>query len=175
MSTALSIDSKSFIGSIATIGLSEELCTAVSGEAAKVTRDRLNIDHAFEQSQSLFGSKRQTLSELWMLADACRQKNWDGEGALPVEPMAVRMAEQFIRVLPEEIPAPEFTPEPDGSVGLDWSTGPNRVFSISFGSSHRLAYAWLNGTDRGHAVARFDGETVPALILLGIRQIIGAA
>jgi hypothetical protein len=88
-----------------------------------------------------------------------------------METWAVRTAERFVRVLPENLPMPEITPEPDGSIGLGWSNGPNRFFSISIGVDIRLAYAWLDGTDRGHAVARFDGENVPRRILDGIRQI----
>jgi hypothetical protein len=36
-----------------------------------------------------------------------------------------------------------------------------------------LAYAWINGTDQGHAVARFNFQVVPSMVLHGIRAVIG--
>jgi len=43
------------------------------------------------------------------------------------------------------------------------------------GPNDRLAYAWLDGTDKGHAVARFDGERVPDRILEGIKVFLQSA
>jgi len=170
MSTTLSIDTASFRGPSTAIGL---LSTAVSKEAGWVTRDTKKVGDALDRSQSLFGKKSEAISELYLVADECSEENWDGHGALPLEPWAVRTAERFIRVLPEDLPMPEVNPEPDGSVGIDWAVGPRRIFSVSFGANLRLAYAWLDGTDRGHAVARFDGESIPPRILAGIRQLTG--
>lgn len=172
MSTALSIDTRPFNGLPAAWAL-ERQSTAISSEAGLVREARLAVEDAIEHSQSLYGAKIEAISTLWSLADACGQANWDGEGARPAALNSVYMAEGFIRVLPEDIPLPEITPEPDGSIGLDWFVAPRRVFSVSFGTNHRLAYAWLDGTDRGHAVARFDGEAVPGRILDGIRRIAG--
>ena len=76
-----------------------------------------------------------------------------------------------MRVLPDDVPMPELAPEPDGAISLDWVHSRARVFSISAGRSDRLAYAWLDGTDSGHGVARFDGERIPPLVLDAIREI----
>lgn len=81
-------------------------------------------------------------------------------------------AAAFIRALPVGIPIPEFASEPDGMISLDWITSHRRVFSVSIGTSRRLAFAWLDGTDTGHGVARFDGAAIPRKILDGILQII---
>ena len=69
-------------------------------------------------------------------------------------------------------PVPEFAPEPDGSVSLDWIQSRTRLFSLSIGTSRRLAYAWLDGSDKGHAVSRFDGKHIPSRIQQGIREIV---
>ncbi len=37
--------------------------------------------------------------------------------------------------------------------------------SLSTGHGHRLAYAWLDGFGKGHAVAHFDGQNVPPRVL----------
>jgi hypothetical protein len=145
--------------------------TAVSKEAGDVARGAREVNEAFEHSHALFGSKAEAIGELYAILHECSADNWDGRGAVAVSPRAVRTAEEFIRVLPQNVPLPDVTPEPDGSVGLDWSESSTRVFSVSFGPGPRLAYAWLDGTDRGHAVARFDGEAIPCRILSGIRAI----
>ena len=47
-------------------------------------------------------------------------------------------------------------------LAFDWIVSRARVFSVSVGTTNRLAFAWIDGTDRGHGVARFDGDAVPA-------------
>ena len=79
--------------------------------------------------------------------------------------------ENFVRALPRDVALPEFAPEPDGSISLDWESSRSRRFSISIGVNNRLAYAWLDGTDRGHAVAYFDGRAIPLRILEGISAV----
>ena len=74
----------------------------------------------------------------------------------------------FIRVLPDNLPPPDIAAEPDGDISLDWAVSKHRVFTLSIGTTDRLAYAWLDGSDRGHGVARFDGERVPQKIIEGI-------
>ena len=77
----------------------------------------------------------------------------------------------MVRALPGEVQLPEFAPEPDGSVSLDWIQSRNRMFTLSVGSGPRLAYAWLDGADKGHGVAAFDGSNVPTRVLEGICSI----
>src|SRR6266550_5433638 len=93
------------------------------------------------------------------------QAGWDGADAAAIDPLAVLMARRFLRLLPEGVPLPEFAPEPDGSISLDWIRSRNRLFSLSIGRSNRLAYAWLDGADKGHGVVHFDDCNVPELIL----------
>jgi len=126
-----------------------------------------------EQSLALFGEKAAALSCLAALATECSEPGWDGEDAAAIDPLAVLWTRRFVRALPAAIPLPEFTPEPDGSLSLDWIQSRHRLFSLSIGRSNRLAYAWLDGADKGHAVARFDGRNVPARVLEGIEAIMG--
>jgi len=64
------------------------------------------------------------------------------------------------------------SPEPDGSLSLDWIRSRERLFSVSVGTTNRLAYAWLNGTKSGHGTADFDGETIPRRIMEGIVAVV---
>lgn len=146
--------------------------SAVSTEAQTVRQAAIDVVEHVERSQALFGSKADAISQIWALANECAGPDWDGDGALPTNQSAVFRATAFIRAFPDGLPLPEFTPEPDGSISLDWIRSRNRLFSLSVGTSDRLAYAWLDGTDKGHAVARFDGERVPPRILEGIKGII---
>lgn len=127
--------------------------------------------NSMERSQALFGDKASAISQIWALANECAEPGWDGDGALPLNRLAVFKAIAFIRVLPDGVPLPEFASDPDGSISLDWIQSRSHLFSLSIGTSNRLAYAWLDGTDKGHAVARFDEENMPPRILEGIRSI----
>lgn len=163
------------------IGLSSQLAlqtlvgggSAISDEARAVRKAVTEIEQSTERSMALFGEKAAALSQLAALATECAENGWDGDDAVGIDPIAVRAAERFIRALPEDLPLPEFAPDPDGSISLDWIDSRNRLFSLSIGGNNRLAYAWLDGTDKGHAVARFDGQNVPSRVLEGIESIVG--
>jgi hypothetical protein len=45
------------------------------------------------------------------------------------------------------------------------------MFTLSIGTSNRLAFAWIDGSEKGHAVASFDGEKIPQKIIEGITAI----
>lgn len=146
--------------------------SAISSEAQAVQKAATAVVELAQRSQALFGAKALAIAQIWALADECCELGWDGSDASPLDHLAVTSAEDFIRALPDGVPLPEFSPEPDGSISLDWIQSRHRLFSVSVGATNRLAYAWLDGADRGHAVARFDGETVPPRILEGIERII---
>ncbi len=145
---------------------------AISPDALAAQSAASALVQYVEKSQALFGEKGSAISLLSILAIECAEPDWDGNGARAINPLAVAIAEAFVRALPVNVPLPEFAPEPDGSVSLDWIQAQDRLFTLSIGSNRRLAYAWLDGTDKGHAVARFDGEIIPPRILEGINSIL---
>jgi len=146
--------------------------SAVSTEAQHVSRIVSSLIESTESSQALFGDKSSAISRLRALAIECSQYDWDASGGLALDPLAIRYAEAFLRALPDHLPLPEFAPEPDGSISLDWIVSRHRLFSLSIGSSDRLAYAWIDGSDKGHGVARFDGAGIPLRILQTIETIV---
>lgn len=123
-----------------------------------------------EKSEALFGSRAAVIAQIWALVNDCAVAGWDGDGSEPVDRYVAFAAADVIRALPAAVPLPEVAPEPDGSISLDWIASQNRLFSLSVGSSDRLAFAWVDGSDRGHGVARFDGETIPVRVLQGINE-----
>jgi hypothetical protein len=145
--------------------------SALSPEALVVGKIATAIVNSVESSQSLFGEKSAAISRLWALANECANQGWDGEEAEAISPIAILNAESFLRAMPENFPLPEFAVEPDGNISMDWIKSRNSLFSLSIGSNNRLAFAWLDGTDKGHAVARFDGRQVPSHILEGITTV----
>lgn len=147
--------------------------SAVSPEAGEVRKAAAGLVLSVERSESLFGEKAAAISRLSALVNECAEPDWDGNGAAPVNPYAHMNAEIFLRTLPEGIPLPEFAIEPDGCISLDWIKSRNCLFSLSVGTNNRLAFAWLDGTDKGHGVARFDGRQVPARVLEGIAAVAG--
>lgn len=142
--------------------------SAISSEARAVRKAVSTVVESAERSQVLFGEKSIAISQLVSLAKECAEAGWDGNEAAPLSQAASHTAEKFIRALPDGMPLPEFAPEPDGSISLDWICSRSRLFSLSVGSTNRLAYAWLDGSDKGHGVARFDGERIPPRIIEGI-------
>jgi hypothetical protein len=153
------------------LAIAARMGSAVSSEAQDVQKATNAIMGSTEQSQALFGRKSAVFSDIQSLANECAVSNWDGEDAEPISPLAVEATMDFIRALPDDLPLPEFAPEPDGSISLDWIVSRNRLFSMSIGATNRIAYAWLDGTDKGNAVARFDGNSVPLKIIQGIEDI----
>lgn len=171
MSTAISINAPFHEYQYAPFSFSEWKGRAISQEAEIVEQEANTVIDDMERSQALFGEKAAAIWDVRLLAQECREENWDGYGAAATDARAVSLAEYFIRTLPEDFPLPEFAPEPDGSVSLDWAQSRKRVFSLSIGSTNRLAYAWLDGTDKGHGVSSFDGQRIPTRILQGIQEI----
>ncbi|MDA0323185.1 MAG: hypothetical protein O2923_10785 [Verrucomicrobia bacterium] len=144
---------------------------AISDDARIAADAATEVVRRAERSHVLFGQKSSVLSALREIADECRENGWDGEDACAVDPTAVFMAGTLLHSLPDDVPLPEFAPEPDGCISMDWIESRTRLFSLSIGATHRIAYSWLDGTDKGYAVAHFDGEKTPPRILDGIRQI----
>jgi hypothetical protein len=145
--------------------------SSLSREAAVVREHALTIVASTERSIALFGEKSKVIEKIHEVAAECADEGWDGDDGVPVSPTVVERAVSFIRAIPAGVALPDVGPEPDGSIGFDWILGRAHVFSVSIGTTNRLAFAWIDGTDRGHGVARFDGDAVPPRVLAGIREI----
>jgi len=158
-------------GYAAALNVAARRDSAVSPEAAAIRNAAFDEIDSAERSIALFGAKSVALSRLYELAEECAKAGWDFEGAAAVPADVISRTAEFIRALPSCVPLPEIAGEPDGALSLDWIRSRTQVFSVSIGNTSRLPYAWIDGTDRGHGVARFDGSTIPARILSGVREI----
>jgi hypothetical protein len=135
--------------------------TAVSAEADSIRSNVALTLSSFESSRALFGWKADLLEELFALERDHAEPDWDGYGAEPISSAALFRAKAFIRSLPESLATPELSVEPDGAISLDWMPSRAKTYSISIGDSDRLAYAWVDGTDKGHAVTRAVDGGIP--------------
>ena len=130
-----------------------------------------DVVRSAELSEALFGRKADLLSLLTDLAAQHSQPGWDGADASTIDPTARSRAAAFVRAIPDYLPLPEFALDPDGAISLDWVSGRGRSLSIRVGPENRLAFAWLDGSDKGHGAVFFDGEQIPIRILYELGQI----
>ena len=143
----------------------------VSDEVFIIRKKDLGVSKHIESSQALLDLKEDTLNRLYELAEECAEADWDGYDAEAVSQSAVEHSAHFIRRLPEDLLLPEISVEPDGEIALDWSPTPTQTFSVSIGTADRMACAWVNGTEHGHAVAYSNNGEIPSRILQEIQRI----
>ena len=167
--------SASLIGAVGLAALRPKMfqSLALSEEGKTVARQSAEVYRHGKEAWSLFGPLAGAQLALREIVAEAAHPGWDGAMAPPVPADAAAQAQSFLAALPHGVPMPEFSVEPDdGSLSLEWHRGYRRVFSVSVGRSPRLPYAGLDGADKWHGVAQFDGVTVPQRILESIRQVI---
>lgn len=134
---------------------SDEIGTAIPCRGHLPVGPGRSIESLARAASAIIAASEQLLAVLMQMAEECAAPGWDGDGAAAIQEDVVRRASAFIRAIPEGTPLPEISPAPDGSILLDWALSKHRLFSLIVGESDRLAYAWLDGADKGHGVARF--------------------
>ena len=143
------------------IGSVVRLANAVSPWAGEVDRKLADVYSSEQRSRALGGSRSDAISAVWSVAREASVRDWDGEGAVAVDPLTAGNAVRFIQALPSFVAMPEVSPEPDGGISLDWIESRTRILSISIGRSSALPMAWLDGNIRGYCVVSYDGEQMP--------------
>lgn len=133
----------------------------VSDAACRVMQDRLG-------SESLFGKKMVGISTLVATMDSVVGDD-DQE---PASALTRVNAKQFLLAVPDDLPMPEVGVDPDGAVSLTWFASRTQMFSVSIDESDRVAFAWLDGSDKGHAVARFYPPMLPNVVVSTLRSIV---
>ncbi|MDR2689781.1 MAG: hypothetical protein LBB76_08505 [Azoarcus sp.] len=142
--------------------------SAVSEEANRLSDMARRVMRERQDSQSLFGAKANSLSEL---SSVIADLHVDEDQA-PVSPETFRKAWQFILALPDDLPNPTFGIDPDGEISMTWHVARARIFSVSISASERIAYAWMDGSNNGHGVDRFRTPVLPAMLASALRTIV---
>jgi hypothetical protein len=64
-----------------------------------------------------FAASKEMLNQV-----SLREPNWDGDGALPISPETNSNALAALRIFETVVPAPEITPNPNGTLSFEWET-----------------------------------------------------
>ncbi len=121
----------------------------------------------FSDQPPTIHASREELSEI---AQQCSAPNWDGFGALPVQPETVSNVLRFLELLPTGVSAPSVGAEPDGQLTLEWHKSARRTFSISVTPDSFLHYAALVGPNRHYGTMAML-EEIPDEILTLIERV----
>ena len=148
--------------------------TRAASEAAHfVEAEAQEIRRRLHSSRSLGMGGRGVVEELWVVADASRNPNWDGYGAAPVEPETLDQAYRFLEALPLGLPIPSVGAEADGHLTFEWYCSPTRVLSASISPEGMIYYAALLSGSKRSGTEHFMGQ-VPEDLLDIIRRLFPA-
>jgi hypothetical protein len=113
---------------------------------------------------------QEALEELASVCEQCRDPDWDGFGALAIEPATFTAAYMLIDSLPLGFLRPSIGAEPDGHITLEWRRSPRRVLSVSVDLDGFLHYAGLFGSNRRYGSLAFF-STAPDELLQLVRDL----
>ena len=112
------------------------------------TLPSITIDHQFEciqhelKNTAAFNLRFNVVfNNLRQIYDECNTPDWNGYKAAPIQETTVNKVLGLLTQLPPTMAAPEVSPEADGEIDVEWSKGPNWLFSISVAANGVLSYA----------------------------------
>lgn len=141
-------------------------------EAAEIV-EQASRRQSHHFNESVTYSKQSAYDELWDVWQECREPNWDGYDALPVDRETLNVAYRLIETLPWGCPLPSSVgAEPDGHLALEWHHNPRWTLSVSVSPEETLHYAALLGTEDPHGSCPFFGDISKSLLSL-IRRVSG--
>lgn len=125
----------------------------------------------FKRAKTL-GQQDDVLQTLYEIFEECSQEGWDGYDAVPITEEAYLEARRLLLSLPitSFIPLPEVTPEPNGTISLEWSKGNRQIFIASVSGKHEITFAGLFGINKIHGTEYF-GDQLPQLIIENLRRL----
>lgn len=102
----------------------------------------------------------------------CSERYWDGYGAEPADTSIRPTVEQFLKLLPSDIPDPDIGCDPDGEISLGWYKGKKGTFSISIGKKNQITYAVFenNTMSRLRGTEEFDERKIPHIIDYALKR-----
>lgn len=154
------------IGAFATLpwidrGLSDE-----AGALRKLTITAAE----FRNSVTLGEPKRVVQQALDAACIAAQEDNWDRTGSARVEPSTHVYANQFLRILPHDLPVPDISVDADGEILFEWDRGPRQIFSVSIGRDGTLTFAGLFGQSKIHGTEHLR-EALPLVIAHSLQRV----
>lgn len=114
---------------------------------------------------------KQAVVELNEIKQNCTRNNWDNAGSAKVESQTVKYAQELIERMPNNLPLPEISPDPDGNINLEWYADKDFVFEISVDRNKNLYYAGRLPGQKISGREEFMG-TFPEIVERHLRQFI---
>jgi hypothetical protein len=108
--------------------------------------------------------KQSAHDELGIVWNECKKPNWDGCGALAIQPATFCNAYLFIEVLPLGCPLPSVGVEADGHLTLEWYRHSRWTLSISVSPEGILYFAALFGASDVRGSEPFLGVISKSLL-----------
>jgi len=153
--------------------MNDGLLTRGVSDAARHVQEAIRRGRRRLHESNAFGIESAVRDELATVWEECREANWDGYGALPVNQDTLCNTYLLLEALPLSSPAPSIGAEPDGSLTMEWHRWSRRTLSVSVSPDGDLHYAALFGPNRNYGTEVFLGD-VPKTILDLIRRVYGA-
>ncbi|MEK6656598.1 MAG: hypothetical protein AABY58_04080 [Nitrospirota bacterium] len=126
----------------------------------------------FRDTETLGRPLHQALQSLEEVFKECSEDNWDGYNAHPMTEGAYYEAVRLFEMLPSPTFLPdEVTPEPDGSISLEWYKGKTRLFAISLSGRNEIVYAGIFGPNEIHGTVYF-GASVPKRVMENLKDLL---
>jgi hypothetical protein len=119
---------------------------------------------ALATSIAVSRTAKHAIAELRRLELEASRPNWDGYGALPLDPRSAEQAFRFIQALPTTVPVPDVSADPDGEVDLLWQIDPKNTISVSVGPTGQLTYAALIGSAQIYGTEWLSNEIPPPIL-----------
>lgn len=118
------------------------------------------------------GRQNDVLQALDVIYEECSEEGWDGYDAIPITEDAYNEASRLIMTLPVTsfIPMPDITPEPDGSIALEWSKDKHKIFVVSVRGKNEIVYAGIFGLNKTHGIEYF-GDSLPLIIIENLKRL----
>lgn len=97
--------------------------------------------------------------------------NWDGYEANPILRSVRDEAVRLIKMLPSDLPLPDVSPEPLGTIAFEWYKAKDNLFIASVSGKGIVEYAGLYGIgNRDYGTARIE-NTFPKIVSYHIRRL----
>ena len=144
-----------------------------SEEADYVSNQMFDGIKQWRSSISFGEKKREATLELLETYEECKEADWDGFGAAPIEHDAYLNAYRFIEALPDDVATPEMDAEPDGHLTFGWHRTRRYTLSVSVSPDGYLYWSALLGPRKRNGSEPFLNR-IPSDLLRLILTIKGA-
>ena len=137
---------------------------------SRPTRKAWAVRQAFDADLTLSDSIRDVervlkkadfLESLAELLSEASVDNWAGIGSKKADSHAAEMSAILISLLPAQVSIPEPSVSPNGEIVLDWTKGPQQMFSISLKGDDKIAFASFRRGTRFFGSVEFYADALP--------------